>query len=33
MYVWFDALLNYVTGPGYARARRGPDRPLLAGFT
>jgi methionyl-tRNA synthetase len=20
MYVWFDALLNYVTGPGYARA-------------
>ena len=30
-YVWFDALLNYYTALGYARARRGPDRPLLAG--
>ena len=30
-YVWFDALLNYYTALGYARARRGSDRPLLAG--
>ena len=30
-YVWFDALLNYYTALSYARAGRGPDRPLLAG--
>ena len=30
-YVWFDALLNYYTALGFARAGRGPDRPLLAG--
>ena len=30
MYVWFDALLNYVTALGFARDGRGPDRPLLA---
>ena len=30
-YVWFDALLNYYTALGYARARRGSDRALLAG--